>query len=106
MDVVEVLAVAQVVVEAAEDDEVTPEQDHPVTGAGGGTPCGAESEITRVVKVPFEMELSSVPVPKNRWNCWNFSVHSSFPINKILVKLELNSIQVPKSGWNCRNLVP
>ena len=46
MDVVEVLAVAQVVVEAAEDDEVTLEQDHPVTGAGGGASCGAEREIT------------------------------------------------------------
>ena len=46
VDVVEVLAVAQVVVEAAEDDEVTLEQDHPVTGAGGGAPCGTEREIT------------------------------------------------------------
>ena len=30
--------------------------------------------VNRVVKVPFEEELSSVPVPKICWNCWNFSV--------------------------------
>ena len=59
--------------------------------------------ICRVVKVPFEMELSSVQVPKIWWNCWNFSVQSSFPINKIEVKLELSSVQVPKFGWNCGN---
>ena len=67
---------------------------------------GSHKQIGRVVKVPFEMEFSSVPVPKNQWNCWNFSVHSSFPINEISVKLELSSVQVPKIKRNCRNLVP
>ena len=38
---------------------------------------------SRVVKVTFEMELSSVPVPKNRWNCWNFSVHT---VHFLLIK--------------------
>ena len=58
---------------------------------------------SRVVKVPFEMELSSVPVPKIWWNCLNFSVQSYFPTNTIGAKLELSSVQVPKLGWNCRN---
>ena len=41
VDVVEVLAVAEVVVEAAEDDEVALQQDHPVTGARRGATGGA-----------------------------------------------------------------
>ena len=59
--------------------------------------------VRRVVKVPFEMELSSDPVPKSWSNCWNFSVQSSFPTKTIREKLELSSVQVPKFGWNCRN---
>ena len=45
MDVVEVLAVAEIVVEAAEDDEVTLQQDHPVTGARRGATGGTESKM-------------------------------------------------------------
>ena len=45
MDVVEVFAVAEIVVEAAEDDEVTLQQDHPVTGARRGATGGTESKM-------------------------------------------------------------
>ena len=40
VDVVEVLAVAEVVVEASEHDEVSLQQDHPVARARGGAAAG------------------------------------------------------------------
>ena len=43
VDVVEVLAVAEVVVEAAEDDQVPLQQHHPVTRPGRGASRGTES---------------------------------------------------------------
>ena len=40
MDVVEVLALPEVVVEAAEDDQVPTDEDHAVAAAGGGAAGG------------------------------------------------------------------
>ena len=45
--------------------------------------------LARAVNVPFEMELSSVQVPKK-------SAEFLEPLYKILEKLELSSVRVPK----------
>ena len=44
MDVVEVLALPEVVVEAAEDDQVPTDEDHAVAAAGGGATGGTGKE--------------------------------------------------------------
>ena len=39
-------------------------------------------DLVRVVTVPFKVELSSVQVPNNQWNCGTVPVTSSVPVGK------------------------
>ena len=50
------------------------------------------------------MELSSVQVPENEWNCWNFVHKVQFLYIKIAEKLELNSVQALKKWADLQEL--
>ena len=72
---------------------------------GESSPTACTPSCRRDVKVHFKNELSSVQVPKNQSNCWNYVNLVQFLYIKISEKLEPSSVQVPKNGLNCRNLV-